>query len=41
MASITLTESDLMYLLTLLRSSDSPISTLALVAALRERAGAA
>ena len=40
MAAVTLTESDLMYLLTLVRSSDTPLTTAQLVAALRERAGA-
>lgn len=34
----TLSESDLMYLLTLLRSSDQPMTTHELVQALQERA---
>jgi hypothetical protein len=36
---LTLNDSDLMYLLTLLRSSDKPLTTAELVAALRQRAG--
>ncbi len=35
---LTLSESDLMYLLTLLRSSDVPMTTTELVQALQERA---
>ncbi len=35
---LTLSDSDRMYLLTLLRSSDQPMTTHELVAALRERA---
>lgn len=35
---LTLNESDLMYLLTLLRSSDQPMTTSELVEALQERA---
>ena len=37
MANMTLSETDLTYLLTLLRSSDRPLSTEELVAALRAR----
>ncbi len=37
MASKTLSDSDLMYLLTLLRSSDQPMTTEQLVAALKSR----
>lgn len=40
MAAVTLNETDLMYLLTLLRSSDRPLTTDELVAALRQRASA-
>lgn len=39
LAGMTLSESDLMYVLTLLRSSDRPMTTDELVAALRQRAG--
>lgn len=39
MAGVTLSESDLMYLLTLLRSSDKPMTTAQLVEALKSRAG--
>lgn len=35
---MTLSESDMMYLLTLLRSSDQPMTTEQLVQALKERA---
>lgn len=38
MATSTLSDSDLMYLLTLLRSSDQPMTTAELVQALRDRA---
>jgi hypothetical protein len=38
LATLTLPDSDLMYLLTLLRSSEQPMSTEQLAAALRERA---
>ena len=37
MATMTLSESDMMYLQTLLRSSEQPMSTAQLVEALRER----
>lgn len=37
MANITLSESDLMYLLTLIRSSDQPMTTEQLVDALKNR----
>jgi hypothetical protein len=37
-AALTLTDADLMYVLTLLRSSDRPLSTAELAQALRERA---
>jgi hypothetical protein len=37
---MTLKDVDLMYLLTLLRSSDVPMSTEQLIQALKERAGA-
>ncbi len=37
MATQTLADSDLMYLLTVLRSSDQPMTTQQLVDALRER----
>jgi hypothetical protein len=39
MPSMTLSDSDLMYLLTLLRSSDQPMTTAELVQAIKERAG--
>ncbi len=39
MATMTLSDSDVMYLLTLLRSSDRPMSTEQLVQALKERSG--
>jgi hypothetical protein len=38
LAAMTLSDSDLLYLLTLLRSSEQPLSTTQLVAALKERA---
>jgi hypothetical protein len=41
MPAVTLNDSDLMYVLTLLRSSETPLTTAELVAALRARAGAA
>jgi hypothetical protein len=37
MAAVILTDSDLMYLLTLLRSSDRPLTTAELIVALRAR----
>jgi hypothetical protein len=37
-ATATLSDSDLMYLLTLLRSSEQPLTTEQLIQALRERA---
>lgn len=40
MPAVTLTESDLLYLLTLLRSSDTSLTTDELVTALRARARA-
>lgn len=38
MATMTLSDTDLAYLLTLLRSSDRPLSTEELIEALRQRA---
>jgi hypothetical protein len=38
MAASTLSDSDLMYLLTLLRSSEQPMTTEQLIQALRDRA---
>jgi hypothetical protein len=37
LAALTLSDSDLLYLLTLLRSSEQPMSTTQLAAALKER----